>query len=69
VFSTSWGVLIIAICMASFEGELMFLVEFDACFICLGFRESMIFAIEKAYMLVAALLNLEFGVCHPYGMV
>jgi hypothetical protein len=29
----------------------------------------MIFAIEKAYMLVAALLNLEFGVYHPYGMV
>jgi hypothetical protein len=55
--------------MASFEGELMFFVEFDACFICLGFRESMIFAIEKAYMLVAALLNLEFGVYHPYGMV
>jgi hypothetical protein len=31
--------------------------------ICLGFRG------EKACILVAALLSLELGVCHPYGMV
>jgi hypothetical protein len=29
----------------------------------------MVFAIEKAYVLVAALLSLELGVYHPYGMV
>jgi hypothetical protein len=29
----------------------------------------MIFAIEKACVLVAALLSLKLGVCHPFGIV
>jgi hypothetical protein len=29
----------------------------------------MVFAIEKACILVAALLSLELGVCHPYSLV
>jgi hypothetical protein len=29
----------------------------------------MVFAIEKAYVLVASLLSLELGVYHSYGMV
>jgi hypothetical protein len=29
----------------------------------------MVFAIEKVYALVATLLSLEIGVCHPYGLV
>jgi hypothetical protein len=29
----------------------------------------MVFAIEKACILVAALLSLELGVCHPYNLV
>jgi hypothetical protein len=29
----------------------------------------MVFAIEKACVLVAALLSLELGVCHSYGIV
>jgi hypothetical protein len=38
-------------------------------FICLGFRGSMGFAIEKVCVLGAALLSFEIGVCHPYGLV
>jgi hypothetical protein len=38
-------------------------------FTCLGFRGSMVFAIEKACGLVASLLSLELGVCHTYVMV
>jgi hypothetical protein len=38
-------------------------------FICLGLRGSMVFAIEKACILVAALLSLELIVCHPYSLV
>jgi hypothetical protein len=45
------------------------LVEFDACFYCLGFRGSMGFAIDKPCVLFAALLSLHLGVCHPYGLV
>jgi hypothetical protein len=29
----------------------------------------MVFAIKKACVLVAALLSLELGVCHPYDIV
>jgi hypothetical protein len=29
----------------------------------------MFFAIEKACVLVAALLSLEISVCHPHGLV
>jgi hypothetical protein len=29
----------------------------------------MVFAIEGACALVIALLSLEIGVCHPYGLV
>jgi hypothetical protein len=29
----------------------------------------MVFTIEEACILVAALLSWELGVCHPYGMV
>jgi hypothetical protein len=29
----------------------------------------MFFAIEKACVFVAVLLNLKLDVCHPYGMV
>jgi hypothetical protein len=38
-------------------------------FICLGFMGSIVFAIKKACVLVAALLSLELGVYYPYGMV
>jgi hypothetical protein len=63
VFSTSGGVLVIVIYMASFEGELTSLVEFCAYFYLPWFQG------EKACVLVAALLSLELGICHPYGMV
>jgi hypothetical protein len=43
-----------------FEGRL---------FSCLGFRGSMIFAIEKPCVLIAALLSFEPGVCHTNGLV
>jgi hypothetical protein len=49
--------------MASFEGELTSLVEFCAYFYLPWFQG------EKACVLVAALLSLELGICHPYGMV
>jgi hypothetical protein len=39
------------------------LVEFGACSYLPWFQG------EKACILVAALLSLELGVCHPYGMV
>jgi hypothetical protein len=49
--------------------ELVFLVEFGACFYCLCFRGSMVFAIEKDCVLVAALLSFEIGICHPYALI
>jgi hypothetical protein len=58
VFSTSGGVLIIVVCMASFEGELTSLVEFGVYFYLPYFRGGVIFAIEKACILVAAILSL-----------
>jgi hypothetical protein len=45
------------------------LVEFDAYFYLPWFLGGMVFAIEKACILVAALLSLELGVYHPYVMV
>jgi hypothetical protein len=55
--------------MALFEGELASWLTLALVFICLGFRGGMVFAITKAYVLVAALLSLELGVCHPYVLV
>jgi hypothetical protein len=40
-----------------------------ACFIALILGGSMIFAIEKPYVLIAALLSFKLGICHPYGLI
>jgi hypothetical protein len=45
------------------------LFEFDTCFYLPWFQGGMVFAIEKPCVLVATLLSLELGVCHPYGIV
>jgi hypothetical protein len=46
------------------------LVEFGAYFYLPWFQGICVFfANEKTYVLVAALLSLEIGVCHPYRLV
>jgi hypothetical protein len=45
------------------------MVNFGACFYLPWFQGGMVFAITKACVLVAALLSLELGVCHPYVLV
>jgi hypothetical protein len=45
------------------------MVNFGTCFYLPWFQGGMVFAITKACVLVAALLSLELGVCHPYVLV
>jgi hypothetical protein len=43
--------------------------ELDAWFDLPWFQGGMVFTIEKACVLVAALLSFELDVCHPYVLV
>jgi hypothetical protein len=57
------------LCVLYFRGSWHFWLSLALVFICLDFRGSMVFAIEKTCALVAALLSLQIGICHPYGLV
>jgi hypothetical protein len=55
-------------CVLYFRRSCRLCLSLVLVFICLDFRGSMVFAIEKACVLVTVLLSLEIGICHPYDL-
>jgi uncharacterized membrane protein len=59
------------VCLSSFDlqGSWHLLLNLTLGLICLGFRLSIVFCIEKSCAFLATLLSLELDVCHPHGLV